>query len=60
MERKFGRQLRSFQELFLTEAKVDKGIDLLNALKFFVILKKTVLLKVYTYTDSHTFEILHS
>ena len=52
MERKFSRQLRSFQELLLTEAKVDKGIDLLNALRFFVILRKTVLLKAHLYRFS--------
>ena len=43
MERKFSQQLRSSQELLLREAKVDKVINLLSALKtFYVILRKTV------------------
>ena len=33
MERKFSQQLRSFQELFLGEAKVDKGTNLLMPTK---------------------------
>ena len=36
MERKFSWQLRSFQKLPLREAKIDKAINLLSALKIFV------------------------
>ena len=50
MERKFSQQLRSSEELLLWEAKVDKVINLLSALKtFYVILRKTVLLSPFLF-----------
>ena len=49
MERKFSQHLRSFQELLLREAKVDEDINLLSALKIFVMLRKPVLLSLFLF-----------
>ena len=49
MERKLSQQLRSFQELPLRETRVDKGTNLLSALKNFASFSGTPFYRVLSY-----------